>query len=112
MTISPSQANYLDSGIRTLVPVRTYTAPGMVGPFEVYELSGNVAEWVRDWYGDYPSNSVTNPEGPFGGTRKLLRGGSFYSSASGVRITSRAAIEPATGSREIGFRTAYTDPSR
>lgn len=111
-TIAPRQANYLDANIRELVPIRTYTEQDMRGPFEIYELSGNAAEWVRDWYGSYSSGEVANPEGPFSGTLKVIRGGSFYSSASGVRVTARSAILPATGSREIGFRTAFTDPGR
>jgi formylglycine-generating enzyme required for sulfatase activity len=72
-------------------------------------MSGNTAEWVKDWYSDYPADQVTNPEGPITGELKVIRGGSYLRSFAEVRVTVRQADSPTTTSGEVGFRTAYTE---
>lgn len=56
-----------------------------VGSFEagksklgLYDMIGNVEEWVNDWYGTYPDSAVTNPTGLENGVYKEKRGGSWY----------------------------------
>ena len=37
-------------------------------------MSGNVSEWVEDWYGEYPTEAVSNPSGPNTGNERGSRG--------------------------------------
>ena len=76
--------------------------------FGVYNMAGNVWEWVSDWYSDvyYRSSPQDNPQGPDTGTKKVLRGGSWKDNYVEIRSTNRDSHNPYYSSNAIGFRCA------
>jgi len=83
--------------------------PGGVSPFGVYDLAGNVVEWVADWYGRgfYAQADSRNPTGPKTGTLRVLRGGSFGNPDGIFYTATRRYQEPPTfHDTDIGFRCA------
>ena len=72
--------------------------------WELYDMHGNVMEWCRDWYGEYPEGSATDPVGAPAGVGRVIRGGSWFSSAKNCRAAYRFKWAPNSRSHYLGFR--------
>lgn len=67
----------------------------------IYDMSGNVWEWVEDWYGD---RTYQRDNGPETGTYKVLKGGSFHSDKKFLNVDYRKKHLPDRTNKLIGFR--------
>jgi formylglycine-generating enzyme required for sulfatase activity len=70
------------------------------------DMHGNVWEWCADWYGAYPSGSVTNPAGPREDSDRVARGGSWGYGARDCRSACRHHSDPASRYSDLGLRVA------
>jgi formylglycine-generating enzyme required for sulfatase activity len=76
-------------------------------PFGLHDLSGNVSEWVADWYSEsFPRAEARNPKGPEKGTAKVMRGGGWYDPPDRIVTTKRMYSSPGQRDDSSGFRCA------
>jgi serine/threonine-protein kinase len=72
--------------------------------FNLYDMLGNVWEWVNDYYAEdyYAASPGRDPQGPGTGQYRVLRGGSWSDDPENVVVSGRARLDPSF--RENGFR--------
>ena len=125
-TITHDRANYQSSTnvwfdvspTRGFHPIygqyRPRTSP--VGAFPpnnygLYDMIGNIFEWVWDWASRYSRAFQVNPTGPATGTFRIIRGGSWYTTAERATVSSRyISARPESITGDIGFRVARSLP--
>lgn len=100
-TLAGETTNRACSGKR---PSKVGTHLGGASPYGVLDMSGNVEEWVADWYADSVSELS-----PRAGASHVLRGGGWLSAPSLARTTSRNWGSVREAGPNVGFRCARDD---
>ncbi len=114
--INPTFANYAQNEGKTR-PVNSYEK-GVSG-YGVFNMAGNVFEWVSDWYGPkyFQVSRALNPQGPSYGLNfanqgpvKVIRGGSWFAPQTSLHTSHRFWNQPENNSYGVGlgFRCAMT----
>ena len=92
----------INDGFPDTAPVGSF--PEGKSVYGAYDMAGNVWEWVNDWFGSYPSESVSNPQGPSSGDTRVMRGGSFNSPIDELRSAIRNEFYQTNSFDDFGFR--------
>lgn len=103
-----------EDGFHGPAPVKSYPA----NEYGLYDMSGNVWEWVQDWYSESffaggqtynPKNTVPDSNNPAGAPARVIRGGSWLCNdcyCEAYRAAGRQETTPDTSSNHMGFRCA------
>ncbi len=94
-----------DDGYEGLAPVARFRP----NSFRLFDMTGNVREWVRDWYLDYEGDA-RDLQGPPSGQARVYRGGSFGGNPLFARVAYRGLGGPSSRLSDLGFRVARPLP--
>ncbi len=110
--ITPEQVNYdgsepYNNGAKGEYRHETVAVKALpANAWGLYQMHGNVWEWCQDWFGGYPAEPVSDPEGPATGTARVLRGGAWDVLGQYCRAAVRYFWGPGKRGSDIGFRLA------
>ncbi|MBR3225318.1 MAG: SUMF1/EgtB/PvdO family nonheme iron enzyme [Atopobiaceae bacterium] len=110
------EGNYFDQEVLEVKPGVYRGEAIAVGSFVpnawgLYDMHGNVAEWVWDRYGAYGKDAAQDPTGPEDGALRVNRGGGWNDFAKNLRSAYRASLSPTSSSPSVGFRVARSATS-
>jgi flavodoxin len=97
-----ASGRWVNGYVQRTVAVGSYPANAL----GLYDMHGNVEEWVWDWYGEYGAAAQTNPTGANTGFYKVARGGGWNDFPKHIRSAYRSANPMDIGVYNIGFRVA------
>jgi serine/threonine-protein kinase len=106
----PPTTDLADFGGKYWDVVKTGSYLDDASPYGVLDMAGNAWQWVADWYApDYYLHSpAANPSGPEAGQNRVLRGGSYHYSETGIRSAYRFSKVPTYFDSETSFRCAQS----
>ncbi|MBR4347632.1 MAG: SUMF1/EgtB/PvdO family nonheme iron enzyme [Fibrobacter sp.] len=91
---------------QTSGPVEVASYPP--NPYGLYDMAGNAAEWVNDWYGTFPTKDMDNYTGASKGTARVVRGGGWSDPIKDCAPDVRAKKDPLYTAMTLGFRVVYS----
>jgi formylglycine-generating enzyme required for sulfatase activity len=106
-TVLGDYAWYADNSGGTTHPV----AQKKPNPWGLYDMHGNVWEWCSDWHDDYPTQAVTDPQGPGSGAFRIVRGGGYLYNPVNCRSANRGHYAPVDRGIVCGLRVVAAVPA-
>ena len=101
--LDTTYANYAESKFDDPIAVGSYEKGK--SPYGLYDMAGNVWEWVEDWYNAYPGGDPA-ADSQYGQTARVLRGGAWFDPGNSIRTTYRGGLDPTHSFGNLGFRCA------
>ncbi len=89
---------------------RQRTTPGgyfPANPWGLFDMSGNVWEWVQDWHCAYPDSATVDPLGDCSSEHRVIRGGSWLFDGGSARCGLRYTHRPLDRGYSLGVRLAH-----